>query len=94
MTWALAQKNGQTSTRRLRKLWLIARPSLWLIQMKWFEQAGVLLQSDSWSELAAGLAVATGRRAAEVMQTAQFKGHLSGRCGLRGRSNGAVNVFL
>ena len=36
-------------------------------------RAGVLLQSDSWSELAAGLAVATGRRAAEVMQTAQFK---------------------
>lgn len=31
-----------------------------------------MLQSDSWSELAAGLAVATGRRAAEVIQTAQF----------------------
>lgn len=36
-------------------------------------RASVLLQSDSWSELAAGLAVATGRRAAEVIQTAQFK---------------------
>ena len=36
-------------------------------------RATVLLQSDSWSELAAGLAVATGRRAAEVIQTAQFE---------------------
>ena len=36
-------------------------------------RAAVLLQSDSWSELAAGLAVATGRRAAEVIQTAQFE---------------------
>ncbi|WP_228025226.1 protelomerase family protein [cf. Phormidesmis sp. LEGE 11477] len=36
-------------------------------------RAAVLLQSDSWSELAAGLAVATGRRAAEVIQTAQFR---------------------
>lgn len=36
-------------------------------------RAGVLLDSDSWSELAAGLAVATGRRAAEVIQTAQFE---------------------
>ncbi|EDX83087.1 hypothetical protein S7335_265 [Synechococcus sp. PCC 7335] len=36
-------------------------------------RAAVLLQSESWSELAAGLAVATGRRAAEVIQTAQFK---------------------
>ncbi|MGC1526090.1 MAG: protelomerase family protein, partial [Phormidesmis sp.] len=32
-----------------------------------------LLKSDSWSEIAAGLAVVTGRRAAEVMQTAQFE---------------------
>ena len=32
-----------------------------------------LLKSNSWSEIAAGLAVVTGRRAAEVMQTAQFK---------------------
>lgn len=36
-------------------------------------RAAVLLQSDYWSELAAGLAVATGRRAAEVIQTAQFE---------------------
>ena len=36
-------------------------------------RAAVLLQSDSWSELGAGLAVATGRRAAEVIQTAQFE---------------------
>ncbi|MEL6882173.1 MAG: protelomerase family protein [Cyanobacteria bacterium J06607_10] len=36
-------------------------------------RASVLLQSDSWSEIAAGLAVATGRRAAEVIQTAQFE---------------------
>ena len=36
-------------------------------------RASVLLESDSWSELAAGLAVATGRRAAEVIQTAQFE---------------------
>ena len=36
-------------------------------------RAGVLLESDSWSELAAGLAVATGRRAAEVIQTAEFE---------------------
>ena len=36
-------------------------------------RASVLLESDSWSEIAAGLAVATGRRAAEVIQTAQFK---------------------
>ncbi len=36
-------------------------------------RASVLLDSDSWSELAAGLAVATGRRAAEVIQTAQFE---------------------
>ncbi|MEL6161989.1 MAG: protelomerase family protein [Cyanobacteria bacterium J06627_32] len=36
-------------------------------------RAAVLLDSDSWSELAAGLAVATGRRAAEVMQTANFE---------------------
>ncbi|NJM97777.1 MAG: hypothetical protein HC800_12030 [Phormidesmis sp. RL_2_1] len=32
-----------------------------------------LLKSDSWSQIAAGLAVVTGRRAAEVMQTAQFE---------------------
>ena len=36
-------------------------------------RAAVLLDSDSWSEIAAGLAVATGRRAAEVMQTANFE---------------------
>ena len=36
-------------------------------------RAAVLLNSDSWSEIAAGLAVATGRRAAEVMQTANFE---------------------
>ena len=36
-------------------------------------RASVLLESDAWSELAAGLAVVTGRRAAEVMQTAQFE---------------------
>ena len=36
-------------------------------------RAAVLLHSDSWSELAAGLAVTTGRRAAEVIQTAQFE---------------------
>ncbi|EDX82520.1 hypothetical protein S7335_1224 [Synechococcus sp. PCC 7335] len=36
-------------------------------------RAAVLLQSGDWSELAAGLAVATGRRAAEVIQTAQFE---------------------
>ncbi|MEO1391022.1 MAG: protelomerase family protein [Cyanobacteria bacterium J06634_6] len=36
-------------------------------------RAGVLLESDSWSEIAAGLAVATGRRVAEVIQTAEFK---------------------
>ncbi|MEO1445914.1 MAG: protelomerase family protein [Cyanobacteria bacterium J06635_11] len=36
-------------------------------------RAALLLNSDSWSEIAAGLAVVTGRRAAEVMQTAQFE---------------------
>ena len=36
-------------------------------------RAAVLLDSDSWSEIAAGLAVATGRRAAEVIQTANFE---------------------
>ncbi|MGC1309370.1 MAG: protelomerase family protein [Phormidesmis sp.] len=36
-------------------------------------RAAVLLDSDSWSEVAAGLAVATGRRAAEVIQTAHFE---------------------
>lgn len=36
-------------------------------------RAAVLLESESWSELAAGLAVATGRRAAEVIQTAEFE---------------------
>lgn len=36
-------------------------------------RASVLLDSDLWSEIAAGLAVATGRRAAEVMQTANFE---------------------
>ena len=36
-------------------------------------RAALLLKSDSWSQIAAGLAVVTGRRAAEVMQTAQFK---------------------
>ena len=36
-------------------------------------RAALLLKSDSWSQIAAGLAVVTGRRAAEVMQTAQFE---------------------
>ena len=36
-------------------------------------RAALLLDSSSWSEIAAGLAVVTGRRAAEVMQTAQFE---------------------
>jgi len=36
-------------------------------------RAALLLNSHSWSEIAAGLAVVTGRRAAEVMQTAQFE---------------------
>ena len=36
-------------------------------------RAALLLNSNSWSEIAAGLAVVTGRRAAEVMQTAQFE---------------------
>ena len=36
-------------------------------------RASVLLESDSWSEIAAGLAVATGRRVAEVIQTAEFE---------------------
>ena len=36
-------------------------------------RAALLLKSNSWSEIAAGLAVVTGRRAAEVMQTAQFE---------------------
>jgi len=36
-------------------------------------RAEELLKSDSWSQIAAGLAVVTGRRAAEVMQTAQFE---------------------
>ena len=36
-------------------------------------RAELLLKSDSWSQIAAGLAVVTGRRAAEVMQTAQFE---------------------
>ena len=36
-------------------------------------RADVLLESDSWSEIAAGLAVVTGRRVAEVIQTAEFE---------------------
>ena len=36
-------------------------------------RAALLLKSNSWNEIAAGLAVVTGRRAAEVMQTAQFE---------------------
>ena len=36
-------------------------------------RAELLLKSDSWSQIAAGLAVVTGRRVAEVMQTAQFE---------------------
>ena len=36
-------------------------------------RAALLLKSDSWSQIAAGLAVVTGRRATEVMQTAQFE---------------------
>lgn len=36
------------------------------------KQARRLLQSDRWSEIAAGLAVVTGRRVSEILKTAQF----------------------
>ncbi|MEM9908571.1 MAG: protelomerase family protein [Cyanobacteria bacterium P01_D01_bin.44] len=35
--------------------------------------AGSLMASDEWSEIAAGVTVATGRRSAEVLKTAQFE---------------------
>lgn len=43
------------------------------------EKAITLLDSDDWSDLAAGLAVLTGRRCAEILQTASFeyKSHYS-----------------
>ncbi|MEL4897275.1 protelomerase family protein, partial [Crocosphaera sp. Alani8] len=43
------------------------------------EKAIALLDSDDWSDLAAGLAVLTGRRCAEILQTAEFeyKSHYS-----------------
>ncbi|MGB5770935.1 MAG: protelomerase family protein, partial [Crocosphaera sp.] len=37
------------------------------------EKAITLLDSNDWSDLAAGLAVLTGRRCAEILQTAEFK---------------------
>jgi hypothetical protein len=35
-------------------------------------QAALLLDSRTWSEVAAGLAVVTGRRVSEILKTAQF----------------------
>ena len=36
-------------------------------------RAKALLMSQDWSDMAAGVAVATGRRSAEVLQTARFE---------------------
>ena len=36
------------------------------------DRARTLMASETWSDLAAGVTVATGRRSAEVLKTAQF----------------------
>jgi hypothetical protein len=65
-TWtAINHRSGERLATRTTKL--ISDPEALV------KRATVLLGSYQWSEIAAGLAVVTGRRCTEVIQTAQFE---------------------
>jgi hypothetical protein len=87
-TWTDADKaNSESLAVRLESQLFLKQPD------QVVEQADALLTSDRWQDIAAGLLLATGRRATEILKTAQFEPSTAYSVVFSGQIKHHVNPF-
>jgi hypothetical protein len=81
------QGTGVKLAERLENQLFLANPD------KIVDQAGALLAGERWQDIAAGLVMATGRRATEILKTAQFERATDYSVIFSGQIKHSVNAF-